>query len=69
MLVNNRKLKERLIYTEAKNDTNGSLYFYQRGINLDFTIERVFVVKASKGDLRGNHAHKKCNQFLVCTYG
>ena len=36
---------------------------------LQFTIARVFTVIGPKGSIRGQHAHKKCTQFLSCPYG
>jgi hypothetical protein len=37
--------------------------------DVPFAITRVFVVKAASGDVRGEHAHKACTQFLTCPYG
>ena len=34
-----------------------------------FDIKRIFNVYASKGDIRGDHAHKTCIQMLICTSG
>lgn len=34
-----------------------------------FEIKRVFTVFASSGSIRGNHAHKKCTQLMVCLAG
>ena len=50
-------------------DINGVLCVYQVGEDVPFDIRRVFVVKAGKGDIRGEHAHKQCNQLLVCVAG
>jgi len=38
--------------------------------HLPFQVERVFtIVNAFSGSLRGEHAHKKCNQLLCCVSG
>jgi len=38
--------------------------------HLPFMVERVFsVVNAFSGSLRGQHAHKKCNQLICCVSG
>jgi len=50
-------------------DENGALCVYEAGIHVPFVIQRVFVVTARKGDVRGEHSHKRCTQLLVCTSG
>jgi dTDP-4-dehydrorhamnose 3,5-epimerase-like enzyme len=47
----------------------GGLSVIEGGINSPFDILRVFTVNAVKGSIRGNHAHKKCSQFMVCVSG
>jgi len=34
-----------------------------------FKIKRIFIINFKKKKLRGNHAHKKCKQFIICTNG
>lgn len=48
---------------------NGSLGVYQSGESVPFDIRRIFAICAETGDIRGNHAHKKCTQLLVCISG
>ena len=37
---------------------------------LDFDPKRIFVVNdVPVGDVRGNHAHYKTKQYLICTKG
>lgn len=50
-------------------DPRGRLLAIQPGPQLPFNIGRVFVVQANAGIIRGNHAHKRCNQYLVCMTG
>lgn len=50
-------------------DANGQLSVYQSGVDVPFEIRRVFNVVSSRGEVRGNHAHKKCTQLLVCVSG
>lgn len=50
-------------------DKTGGLTAIEGGINTPFDILRVFTVSAPKDAIRGNHAHKKCSQFLVCVSG
>lgn len=37
--------------------------------DIPFEFKRVFTIRANKGDLRGNHAHKECKQFMMCLNG
>ena len=51
-------------------EANGSLVIAQSDNDLiDFAIKRVFVVRASIGDVRGQHAHRRCSQLLICSFG
>ncbi len=50
-------------------DTNGELCVYEVDKHVPFDIRRVFTVLARAGDIRGDHAHKKCTQLLVCVSG
>lgn len=50
-------------------DPNGNLTVVEFKKNIPFMILRAFIVTANKGQLRGQHAHKECQQFLVCTSG
>jgi dTDP-4-dehydrorhamnose 3,5-epimerase-like enzyme len=62
-------IKERLFNLQRHEGDNGFLCVFQRGINVDFDIRRVFAVSSSEGNIRGEHAHKKCSQLLVCVAG
>ena len=50
-------------------DVNGVLCVFESGRHVPFEIRRVFTVSAKAGDTRGDHAHKKCTQLLVCVSG
>ena len=50
-------------------EANGNVYVYQCGQHVPFDVRRVFTVSAKEGDVRGEHAHKRCNQLLVCVTG
>lgn len=50
-------------------DLNGVLCVYECEKEVPFVIKRVFTVTAMRGDPRGDHAHKKCTQLLVCVSG
>ena len=50
-------------------DENGSLCVYECGQHVPFDVRRVFTVSAKAGEFRGDHAHKKCTQLLVCVSG
>jgi len=50
-------------------EDNGDLVVIERFVNVPFDIARVFVVRAPDGAIRGQHAHRKCSQFLTCPSG
>lgn len=50
-------------------DSNGALCVYECEKEVPFAIRRVFTVTAMTGDPRGDHAHKRCTQLLVCVSG
>jgi len=51
-------------------DLRGSLSAAEFGSDVPFQVERVFLVyDVPSKDVRGEHAHKQCEQFLVCVHG
>jgi hypothetical protein len=51
-------------------DAKGSLVVAELGTHLPFSAERVFVISGvPEGEPRGIHAHRVCQQFLVCVSG
>jgi len=50
-------------------DPNGVLCAYESEKQVPFCIQRIFTVTANAGDFRGNHAHRRCSQLLVCLAG
>lgn len=50
-------------------EENGGLIVIEGLKDLPFNISRVFTVNAPNGSIRGQHAHKKCTQFLTCPLG
>ncbi len=57
------------IHFQKHEDANGVLCVYECGRHVPFDIQRVFTISARAGDIRGDHAHKKCVQLLVCVSG
>jgi len=49
-------------------ESNGDLVVVEEDI-IPFNVSRVFTVRASKGSVRGEHAHRHCSQLLICTNG
>ena len=49
-------------------ESNGDLVVVEGDI-IPFNVSRVFTVRASKGSVRGEHAHRHCAQLLICTNG
>jgi hypothetical protein len=51
-------------------DDRGSLVVAELGQALPFDIARFFVISGvPRGASRGEHAHRRCEQFLVCLSG
>lgn len=50
-------------------EDNGTLYVIEGNLQIPFELKRVFLVSANNGNVRGDHAHKSCSQFLVCSSG
>lgn len=51
-------------------DVNGNLAFVEGQRDIPFSIARAFYVYGvHPGDVRGQHAHKACHQFLICVNG
>lgn len=49
---------------------NGSLIIGELPDQLPFAIRRVFtLLNVPDGEVRGTHAHRECEQFLVCMVG
>ena len=59
----------KIIDIKAKSDDRGDLFFFEHNQLLPFNFKRVFFVNGSKNCIRGNHAHKKCDQFMLCLSG
>ena len=57
------------IYFPRHEDINGTLCVYDCEQSVPFSMRRVFTVTAGAGDIRGDHAHKKCTQLLICISG
>ena len=58
----------KLIVLPYHKENNGDLVVVEGDI-IPFNMSRVFTVRASKGSVRGEHAHRHCSQLLICTNG
>lgn len=64
------KGRARLIPVTVASDLRGSLAAFELGSDLPFKPERFFVVfDVPTRDVRGEHAHRRCEQVLVCLRG
>ena len=51
-------------------DLRGNLVVGEFERDIPFSVKRFFMVhRVSNTEVRGEHAHKKCHQFLICTRG
>lgn len=59
-----------LIYLPKITYPNGNITAINNGIEIPFTVKRVFYLyDIPGGESRGAHAHKKCHQFLIAASG
>src|SRR5215475_9092448 len=60
----------RLLELPLFKDSRGSLSFAQYQDTLPFLPKRYFIVfDVGEGEIRGNHAHRKVHQMLICVKG
>lgn len=60
----------RLLELQRIDADNGSLIIAQQTEHLPFAAARVFtVLRVPPGEMRGTHAHRHCEQFLICMAG
>ena len=60
----------RLIELTDITAANGALVVAEHPGQLPFTVERIFtLLDIPEGEVRGTHAHRECEQFLVCLTG
>jgi len=48
---------------------DGRLVVIEQGVQVPFDIQRVFTIVAPPGAKRGDHAHRRCAQLLLCVRG
>jgi len=53
----------------ASYDEHTTLHSLNNYETLDYKIKRIFFVNSKLFQIRGNHAHKKCIQSLICISG
>jgi UDP-2-acetamido-3-amino-2,3-dideoxy-glucuronate N-acetyltransferase len=59
-----------LVKLRKATDMRGSLVVAELGSDLPFVPQRFFIVyDVPSRDVRGEHAHRQCEQFLVCIKG
>jgi hypothetical protein len=61
-------VKPELFEIDVHTDPNGAVAVFEEGV-VPFAVQRTFVVTADSGQLRGDHAHRACSQFLVSISG
>jgi dTDP-4-dehydrorhamnose 3,5-epimerase-like enzyme len=59
----------RLIELPRHAREDGEVVVAQAFTHVPFAIARMFTLRAPLGALRGEHAHRRCRQFLQCVYG
>ena len=55
---------------QIRDDTRGALSIATSGAEVPFTVQRAFTIyDLPPGVVRGGHAHRRCEQFLICAAG
>lgn len=69
--MSNQKLKNNeLIELDVKGDSRGQLVVLESKVDVGFDIKRVFYIYGTQKTIsRGDHAHYKTKQFLICING
>ena len=48
---------------------SGTLIPFSLKKDIPFNVKRIFLIYGEKNFVRGNHAHKKCSQFILPIHG
>lgn len=59
----------RLRELQAHSKDDGTIVVAQAGTQVPFAIVRMFTLTAPLGAVRGQHAHRRCSQFMICVHG
>jgi len=69
-MTNGATLKNVQLVSLARHSRpDGTLVVIEQGKELPFAPARIFTVEGGVGAVRGQHAHKRCSQLMVCTHG
>lgn len=50
-------------------EDTGALSVYEGNSDIPFDIARTYSIRALKDAVRGNHAHYRCAQVVICVHG
>ena len=60
----------KIILSKTIHESKGSIHIGEVDEEIPFTPKRYFIVSnVPKDEVRGQHAHKICHQFLICING
>jgi WxcM-like protein len=48
---------------------DGEVVVAEAAAQVPFAIARVFTIRAPEGARRGEHAHRRCSQLMLCVHG
>jgi dTDP-4-dehydrorhamnose 3,5-epimerase-like enzyme len=48
---------------------SGAIAVAEAGVQVPFVIARMFTLQVPLGVVRGEHAHRRCSQFMLCVSG
>jgi dTDP-4-dehydrorhamnose 3,5-epimerase-like enzyme len=59
----------RLVDLPRHQRADGEVVVAESAVQVPFAIARMFTVKGPAGAVRGEHAHRRCAQFMLCVHG
>ncbi len=71
MILAGRAVISDVDISQVKNfpSPEADLAVFEEGGNVPFAVRRVFTVHAHEPAGRGRHAHRECNQYMICLAG
>jgi dTDP-4-dehydrorhamnose 3,5-epimerase-like enzyme len=63
------KILKKINHFKSFKKKSGTLIPFSLKKDIPFNVKRIFLIYGKKNFIRGNHAHKKCSQFILPIHG
>ena len=64
-----KKIIKKISHFKSFKKKSGTLIPFSLKKDIPFKVKRIFLIYGKKNFIRGNHAHKKCSQFILPIHG